>query len=337
MRRMNHFVALAALTTACNAVAAHGVADDEVSVGGLAQVAIVDRATGIELIPYFYRGEYWVAGKPGATYSIAIRNRLGERLLAVASVDGVNVVSGATAAWDQTGYVFGANQGYEITGWRKSDSEVAAFTFTESPNSYAERTGRPANVGVIGVALFRERQPEPVYAPPVVEGSLDEARATPVPAPSPAAAEPRSQAPASAADSAAASTGSQAPVNQAASAARRDSPSPAASAPSPSRAAASGSTQSLARSYAPTVQASAPKLGTGHGERQFSYVNHTEFSRLQPEPNEVIRIRYDSRDNLVAMGVIARPRPAPPTTNPFPGSPAQQYVPDPPGTNAGAR
>jgi cell division septation protein DedD len=317
---MNHFVALAALTTACNAVAAHGVADDEVSVGGLAQVAIVDRVSGVELIPHFYRGEYWVAGKPGATYSIAIWNRLGERLLAVASVDGVNVVSGATAAWDQTGYVFGANQGYEITGWRKSDSEVAAFTFTESPNSYAERTGRPANVGVIGVALFRERQPEPVYAPPV----MDEARATPVPAPSPAAAAPRSQAPASAAGSAE----------------RRDSPtapSPAASAPSPSRAAASGSTQPLTRSYAPPLQASAPKLGTGHGERQFSYVNHTEFSRLQPEPNEVIRIRYDSFDNLVAMGVIARPRSASPTTNPFPGSPAQQYVPDPPGTNAGAR
>ena len=296
MRRMNHFVALAALTTVCNAVAAHGVADDEVSVGGLAQVAIIDRANGVELIPHYYRGEYWVAGKPGATYSIAIRNRLGERLLAVASVDGVNVISGATAAWDQTGYVFGANQRYEITGWRKSDLEVAAFTFTESPNSYAERTGRPANVGVIGVALFRERQPEPVYAPPVMERSLDEARATPVPA-----------------------------------------PSPAASAPSADRAAASGSTQSLARSSAPPMQASAPKLGTGHGERQFSYVSHTEFSRLQPEPNEVIRIRYDSFDNLVAMGVIERPRPATPTTNPFPGSPAQQYVPDPPGTNAGAR
>jgi hypothetical protein len=324
MRRINHFAALAALTTVCNTVAAHEVADDEVAVGGLAQVAIVDRASGVELIPHIYRGEYWVAGKPGATYSIAIRNRSGERLLAVASVDGVNVVSGATAAWDQTGYVFGANQRYEITGWRKSDVDVAAFTFTESPNSYAERTGRPANVGVIGVALFRERQPEPVYAPPVMERSRDEARATPLPPPPPAAAAPRSQAPA----------------NQAGSTARRDSPpapSPATSATSPAPPPPSSSRQSLARSYAPPVQASAPKLGTGHGERQFSYVSHTEFSRLQPEPNEVIRIRYDSFDNLVAMGVIERPRPATPTTNPFPGSPPQQYVPDPPGTNAGAR
>ena len=109
-----------------------------------------------------------MAGRPGARYAIEIRNRLGERLLAVTSVDGVNVVSGATAAWDQTGYVFGPGERYQITGWRKTDAEVAAFTFTDSPNSYAERTGRPANVGVIGVALFRERQPQPVYAPPTI-------------------------------------------------------------------------------------------------------------------------------------------------------------------------
>jgi len=75
----------------------------------------------------------------------------------------------------------------------------------------------------------------------------------------------------------------------------------------------------------------APKLGTGHGEREYSYVNHTEFLRMQTQPNEVIRIRYDSLDNLFAMGIIRRPRPATPTANPFPSSPEQQYVPDPRG------
>ena len=52
--------------------------------------------------------------------------------------------------------------GVEIDGWRKSMDEVAAFYFTALPDSYAARTGRPDNVGVIGVALFRE---EPVFAP----------------------------------------------------------------------------------------------------------------------------------------------------------------------------
>jgi len=255
------------LVAGCHVVSARGPADNEPAVGSIARVSIVDRGSGTEIVPHYYRGEYWVAGIPGATYSISIRNRLGERLLAVASVDGVNVVSGATAAWDQTGYVFSPNQRYEITGWRKSDSEVAAFTFTASPNSYAERTGRPANVGVIGVALFRERQPEPV--------------------------EP---------------------------------------APAPDAASNAGQIRQETRSL--DAPARAPKLGTGHGEREYSYVDHTDFQRLQSEPNEVIRIRYDSYDNLVAMGVISRPRPALPAMNPFPGSPVQGYVPDPPEASA---
>ena len=136
MNRIFLFSILVGLATTCSAQ----------SVGGIAEVAIVDRDSGTVLSPHFYRGEYWVAGRPGARYAIEIRNRLGERLLAVTSVDGVNVVSGATAGWDQTGYVFSPGERYQITGWRKTDAEVAAFTFTDSPNSYAERTGRPTRV-----------------------------------------------------------------------------------------------------------------------------------------------------------------------------------------------
>jgi hypothetical protein len=73
------------------------------------------------------------------------------------------------------------------------------------------------------------------------------------------------------------------------------------------------------------------KLGTGHGEREYSYVSSTGFLRMQVQPNEVIRIRYDSIDNLVAMGIVKRPRPSWPTVDPFPASPGQAYVPDPPG------
>src|SRR5271170_1096312 len=147
---MNRIVSLAALLALTAASRAQGV-------GGIAQVAVIDRDSGAVLSPHYYRGEYWVAGSPGARYAVLIRNRLGERVLAVTSVDGINVVSGATAGWGQTGYVFGAGEEYQITGWRKSDADIAAFAFTPSPNSYAERTGRPANVGIIGVALFRER------------------------------------------------------------------------------------------------------------------------------------------------------------------------------------
>ena len=158
MNRTAYFLFFLGSAMACKAQA----------MGGIADVAVIDRDSGAVLSPHYYRGEYWVAGRPGARYSIQIRNRLGERVLAVASVDGVNVVSGETAGWGQTGYVFDPGESYQITGWRKTDAEVAAFTFTDSPNSYAERTGRPANIGVIGVAIFRERQPEPAYVPPMI-------------------------------------------------------------------------------------------------------------------------------------------------------------------------
>jgi hypothetical protein len=268
-------------------------------IGGIAEVAIVDRDSGAVLSPHFYRGEYWVAGRPGARYAIEIRNRLGERLMAVTSVDGVNVISGATAGWDQTGYVFGPGERYQITGWRKSDAEVAAFTFTDSPNSYAERTGRPANVGVIGVAVFRERPPEPVYTPPTIGQSMG--------LPQPRAYDDSSER-REATDKASAGAAN--------SAAAESRVMPAAPAPL---------TPNIARAVP------APKLGTGHGEREYAYVNHTEFSRMQNQPNEVIRIHYDSFDNLLAMGIVKRPRPVPSTVNPFPASPGQQYVPDPRG------
>jgi hypothetical protein len=275
-------VAFCGLATACQAHV----------MGNLAEVAIIDRDSGAELRPYFYNGEYWVAGRPGARYSIEVRNLLGERLLAVTAVDGVNVLSGATAGWDQTGYVFDSGERYQITGWRKSDAEVAAFTFTDAANSYAERTGRPENVGVIGVALFRERQAPAAYVPQVTPNAM--------------------------------SAGKPADADRA----LQTAPSAAASALAAS--AASIGTRGSAKREAPT-DLPAPKLGTGHGEREYSYVNRTDFTRRQSRPNEIIRIRYDSMDNLLARGIVKRMRPVSPEANPFPASPDEPYVPDPPG------
>src|SRR5512139_3153202 len=113
------------------------VAAPAFAAGRLADVTVIDRDTGATLTTHRYRGEYWVAGRPGARYAISIRSRTGERLMAVTSVDGVNVLTGESAGFDQRGYVFDPWVGYEIAGWRKSNAEVAAFTFTSVPQSYA--------------------------------------------------------------------------------------------------------------------------------------------------------------------------------------------------------
>ncbi|MGB5131403.1 MAG: hypothetical protein WBO00_02230 [Steroidobacteraceae bacterium] len=122
-------------------------------------VEIYDRSAGRLLLVYWHAGERYVAGEPGHRYEVRIRNPQAGRVLTVTSVDGVNVISGETAAASQTGYVLDAFGQVEIEGWRKSLDEVAAFYFTSLPDSYAARTGRPDNVGVIGVAVFRERVP----------------------------------------------------------------------------------------------------------------------------------------------------------------------------------
>jgi hypothetical protein len=122
-------------------------------------VEIYDRTSGRLLPVYWHAGERYVAGEPGHRYEVRIRNERAGRVLTVTSVDGVNVISGETAAANQTGYVLDPFGRVEIGGWRKSLDQVAAFYFTSLPDSYAARTGRPDNVGVIGVAVFRERVP----------------------------------------------------------------------------------------------------------------------------------------------------------------------------------
>jgi hypothetical protein len=133
---------------------------------------------------YWQQGRAYVVGKPGNEYQVTVRNRLREDVLTVVSVDGINVVSGETADPGQTGYVLSAHRSYDILGWRKSMSETAAFYFTALPDSYAARTARPDNVGVIGVALFRRKpEPQPIAAAPEArreaasEAASDRARA----------------------------------------------------------------------------------------------------------------------------------------------------------------
>jgi len=131
------------------------------ALGILVDLTIVDRATGQTLPAHAADGQWYVAGRPDARYEIRLRNAGDETLLVVASVDGVNVVTGETASPAQSGYVLAPGTTLPILGWRKDLSRVAAFTFTSLDKAYAARTGRPDNVGVIGVAVFR-RKSEPL-------------------------------------------------------------------------------------------------------------------------------------------------------------------------------
>ncbi|MBT2767569.1 hypothetical protein J7J08_07940 [Stenotrophomonas sp. ISL-67] len=149
---------------------------------GPVTLSLVERDQRLELPAYLHRGQYWVAGRQGQPYAVRLRNNSAGRVLVVLSVDGLNVITGEVATPDQTGYVLEPWQSADITGWRKSQREVAKFVFTNPGNSYADRTGRPDNIGVVGIAVFSEAQrwvSPTSRAPPVArEKSRVQARAS---------------------------------------------------------------------------------------------------------------------------------------------------------------
>jgi hypothetical protein len=130
--------------------------------GQTAEVEVYDLSANRSLPIHHHDGRMYVIGEPQHRYELRVRSRWRERILAVTSVDGVNVVTGKTAAEHQSGYVIAPWGTAVIDGWRKSLDDVATFYFTALEDSYAARTGRPHHVGVIGVALFREKTHEPV-------------------------------------------------------------------------------------------------------------------------------------------------------------------------------
>ena len=60
---------------------------------------------------------------------------------------------------------------------------------------------------------------------------------------------------------------------------------------------------------------------------EYSPVEQVEFERASSRPDQLVAIRYERHETLVAMGVLPRWRPAWHDPDPFPG--ALGFVPDP--------
>jgi hypothetical protein len=273
--------------------------------GRLVQVDVYDRASGAALPVYAMNGRSYIVGTPGHEYAVRIRNCTNGRVLVVTSVDGVNVISGDTASPSQSGYVLDPWGSVEITGWRKSLDRTAAFYFTDLGDSYAARTGRPQNVGVVGVAVYQEKSPPVLWRDMRKRfgaGGSDEAQPYPESRPVPAPSTSRQE---SAADN----------VGQAQPAAPRERADVAAG-------------ESDRKDSLESAQKYQGKLGTGHGRSEESRVTTVAFERATTSPAETVAIQYDRHENLVRMGVLPQPyyarRQQP---DPFPA--ALRFAPDP--------
>jgi hypothetical protein len=248
------------------------------AVGRLVDLGVYDRTSQRALPVYRHDGRYYIAGEPGHRYQLTLRSRSGAELMTMLSVDGVNVISGETADWSQTGYVLDPYEGINVLGWRKSLAQVADFVFADFAHSYAVRTGRPENVGVIGVAVFCRQD---VYPPPM----------------------PMSRPIAEAVDAASRET------------LDTSAPAPAAEAGTGRSMASPGRAPAAAWAEVSKARADTP-LGTGHGQREDSPISYVDFERASSTPDEVITLYYDTRAHLLARGVL--PAPVPRTPQPFP-------------------
>ena len=235
------------------------------------------RPDGSFLPTYSFRGRTYAQGDVGQRYLVRVSNPTPERVEAVVSVDGLDVIDGQSASTSKRGYLIEPYGWVDIDGFRVSQHQVAAFRFSSVGASYAGRKGQARNVGVIGAAFFPEAaRPRVAVPPPVVPhhpGDVSDDSGTWY-------------------GSASQEAESSAPIGG-------------------PRSRSKGSMADRAEA-APSRR---PGLGTEFGEYRHSGVTFVDFVRSHPtRPAAVQELRYNDASGLHALGILTAPRPAPDET-----------------------
>jgi hypothetical protein len=292
---------------------------------------------GGALETYERGGRFYVMGSHGDRYSIRIKNPTARRVEAVISVDGLDVIDGLDADFKKKrGYVVPPYGELVVDGFRMSTTEVAAFRFSSVGESYAERKGKGRNVGVVGVAIFAEKDdpqlvmpaPEPVarggYDRDEYEAKADDGRYGRAPARQGNAGPASGKSAPTATAEASPATPSTRPAD-APRVSRRPAPPPHGGELDIGGDMGGADTTCCRETPAPRQER--PGLGTQWGEQRYSAVDFTRFVRASATvPTAVAELRYNDADGLSAMGILVRPQPDPDevmrreTADPFPAS-----------------
>ncbi len=153
--------ALLAAQLSFNANAGFAVQDVEIEVLG-------DHSGELRQIP-LDRGRHsktnraYLEARQGEGYAIRLRNRTGERVGLVIAVDGRNIISGKRSdlARNERMYVLEPHASATYEGWRTAKNRVNRFYFTDAGDSYADAFDDHSAMGVIAVAVYREKQQPP--------------------------------------------------------------------------------------------------------------------------------------------------------------------------------
>jgi hypothetical protein len=115
---------------------------------------------GHKVDEYLKDGKVYIEARKDTKYTIKIKNNSWKKILAVPTVDGLSVINGKEASFNSPGYIIQPYSSTTIDGWRKNDSEVAEFYFSDMKKSYATKVEKAGNQGVIGVAIYSEKERE---------------------------------------------------------------------------------------------------------------------------------------------------------------------------------
>jgi hypothetical protein len=317
----------------------HAIAIAPVKVRAPYDVTVMSEA-GESLETYARGGRYYVLGDAGDRYIIRVTNPTAQRVEAVITVDGLDVIDGENGDLKKRGYVVPAYGELRVEGFRTSTTDVATFRFSSVDSSYAGRKGKARNVGVIAVALFEEQAP--VEEPQVIIGgtgyggyyrdydgrydygddlapSAGASRGGGGGGRGKAAAEaPRPAPPARdrSVDSVDEESGADYDYDA--------GPAPATA----SRAPGAGDMGGAVCCSTPTprpAKKSRPGLGTEFGEQRHSAASYTRFVRAGNRPIAIAELRYNDASGLIALGIPLQPMPdadeltTRETADPFPG------------------
>ena len=335
---LGSLLSLSLLTSGCTAAYADRVAPPR----PLVPIAVAPEAVrspyavevvtpeGDTLDTFFQKGRYYVHGAHGQRYTIRVTNPTSQRIEAVVSVDGLDVIDGESGDLRKRGYVVPAHGTVLIEGWRTSLADVASFRFSSVKGSYAGRKGKARNVGVIAVAIFAEQAaPQIIVDEPVdyyyedddgyygdkVEGYLD--RGAPR-AKRPAAPPPE-------ATGSARGGGGGGGDGAAADSVEAEAPTRVTVGGSASGAVAPTSRDERCCTK-PAERRERLGLGTEFGESRHSAASYTRFVRASDRPVAVAELRYNDTAGLKALGILVEPLPdadelmTRETADPFPGA-----------------
>lgn len=105
----------------------------------------------------------YLEAERGEKYGVRIANRTGRRIGVVVAVDGRNIISGEKSYLHhrERMYILGPYESAVYDGWRTARDTVNRFYFTEPGDSYAAAFNDRSAMGVIAVAVYREKEPSP--------------------------------------------------------------------------------------------------------------------------------------------------------------------------------